>query len=188
MPPSRMRSIDLGMPTPTVTQDDGDSQGKGAEAILKMIKEDQARKRKEIEKQERAVLKQTNQASKKYKEAVAAIMKEGEIRMNQTIRQHQSEENRLKQEIAQAEKQVMDLLQVECSDTKLASAATMAAVEEHEKARASLVAALKQSAAALKKDGQEALDNLWMSDDEVSDRDDEYDRGDNGPRGGNVSA
>lgn len=85
----------------------------------------------------------------------------------------------------------------------------MAAVEEHEKARASLVAALKQSAAgasrlfpsrpgrsrddfggrvALKKDGQEALDNLWMSDDEVSDRDDEYDRGDNGPRGGNVSA
>lgn len=104
-----MRSIDLGMPTPTVTQDDGDSQGKGAEsvpfslersagtepealmrarcvpalsrAILKMIKEDQARKRKEIEKQERAVLKQTNQASKKYKEAVAAIMKEGEIRM-----------------------------------------------------------------------------------------------------------
>ncbi|GAA5898012.1 uncharacterized protein JCM6883_000892 [Sporobolomyces salmoneus] len=175
MPPSRIPSIDLGLPTPSTSaqDDDPDSNGRSTEALLKMIQEDQLRKKKELEKQQKGVLDLAQQASRKYKDAVGKVLKEGEARMGERIKQHQSEENRLKEELVATERQLLQLLQVEYSDTKLASAAVLSAIEENEQARAELIETLERNTNTMQKEGHFALESLWVTDDEFDEEEEE---------------
>ncbi|GAA5947728.1 hypothetical protein JCM3765_001055 [Sporobolomyces pararoseus] len=179
MPPKRIDSIDLGQPTPSSGGGNGTQDNDGEfldqDKILKLIEKDQERRRKKIEKQQKQVLRQTNQASKKYKETVEKILNQGELKMNETMKKHQIEEEKLKLELFKTEKELMKLLKIEASDTKLVTAAAMGAIEESEQARARLIQTLESIQTEQNTQGQAALDDLWVTDQEYDDEEERID-------------
>ncbi|GAA6005881.1 hypothetical protein JCM11491_004048 [Sporobolomyces phaffii] len=82
MPPRRIQSIDLGMPTPGQTQEDESNGGAGFSKIDAMLKRERAAKKKEIARRQQAVLRQADEAATRYKEAVERVTREGEIKLS----------------------------------------------------------------------------------------------------------
>ncbi|GAA5935406.1 uncharacterized protein JCM15063_001024 [Sporobolomyces koalae] len=162
MSANRFPSFSLG--SPGVTREDVDERGGGAEILEKALRQAEARKRKSLEKQQEAILDRATTASKQYQDRIEQITKDAERNMTDVVEHFKQEETRMKDELAATEQALIQLMQTDCSDAKLASASILAAIEEIEQSRAAVIEALDTAANYQADQGHALLQDLWSHD------------------------
>ncbi|GAA5836235.1 hypothetical protein JCM5353_002651 [Sporobolomyces roseus] len=177
MAPRRNTSINLGGPSPRSSQATPTQEEMDPSIVAEMVARHKARLKRQREKKQQLVIEQAKLASESYKESVKKVLAEGEKKKGEVIKRHQIEEQKLKDELAQVEGELIAMIQSDTSESKLVSASIVSAIEQNENVKATMVEHLAKISKDEEKSAEAGLAELWLTDEEEEGQIDDQEQG-----------